>query len=78
MWSYYLNSLPVLFEDVHSHHCFVELWIQRLDDFIVKMLLQIKTTAMKWHAFMTGTHTEFQTVSVCQAALPDTAGRQSL
>lgn len=32
----------MLFEDVHPHHCFIELWIQRLDDFIVEMLLQIK------------------------------------
>lgn len=38
----YLNSLPVLFEDVHPHHSFVELWIQWLDDFIIKMLLQMQ------------------------------------
>lgn len=40
--SFYLNCLPVLFEDVYSHHSFVEVWIQRLDDFIVKMLLQMQ------------------------------------
>lgn len=38
----YLDRLPMLFEDVHSHHGFVELWIQRLDDFIVKVLLQMQ------------------------------------
>lgn len=32
----------MLFEDVHPHHSFVELWIQRLDDFIVEMLLQMQ------------------------------------
>lgn len=30
----------MLLEDVHPHHGFVELWIQRLDDLIVQMLLQ--------------------------------------
>ena len=32
----------MLFEDVHANHSFVKLWIQRLDDFIVKMLLQMQ------------------------------------
>lgn len=32
----------MLFEDVHPDHGFVELWIQRLDDFIVEMLLQMQ------------------------------------
>lgn len=32
----------MLLEDVHPHHSFVELWIQRLDDFIVEMLLQMQ------------------------------------
>lgn len=41
-FSFYLNGLPMLLEDVHPHHSFVELWIQRLDDFIVKMLLQME------------------------------------
>lgn len=43
----YLNGLPMLFEDVHTHHSFVELRIQRLDDFIVKMLLQTQKKDMK-------------------------------
>jgi len=30
----------MFFEDVHPHHGFVELWIQRLDDLVVEMLLQ--------------------------------------
>lgn len=37
----YLDGLSVLFEDVHPHHRFVELRIQRLDDFIVQMLLHV-------------------------------------
>ena len=37
----------MLFEDVHPHHCFVELWIQRLDDFVVKMLLKNAKEDMK-------------------------------
>lgn len=38
----YLNGLSMLFKDIHPYHCFVKLWIQRLDDFIVKMLLQMQ------------------------------------
>lgn len=38
----YLDGLSVLFEDVHPHHRFVELRIQRLDDFIVQMLLRVQ------------------------------------
>lgn len=41
-FSFYLNGLPMLLKDVHPHHSFVELWIQRLDDFIVEMLLQMQ------------------------------------
>lgn len=36
----------MLLEDVDPHHCFVELWIQGLDDLVVKMLLH-KHTAEK-------------------------------
>lgn len=36
---WYLDGLSVLLKDVDPHHCFVELWIQGLDDFVVKMLL---------------------------------------
>lgn len=43
----HLNSLPMLFEDVHPHHSFVELWIQRLDDFVVEMLLQTQNGDVK-------------------------------
>lgn len=68
----YLDGLSVLFEDVHPHHRFVELGIQRLDDFIVQMFLRVqkknnnKITLMKnfWTAI--------------PGSLPGTAGHRSL
>lgn len=50
----------MLFEDVDPHHSLVELWIQRLDDFIVEMLLQMfkkkKKKDMKWCVLTTRTY----------------------
>lgn len=43
----------MLFEDVHPHHSFVELWIQRLDDFIVEMLLQMYQKRKMMHCGLT-------------------------
>lgn len=45
----YLDGLSVLFEDVHPHHRFVELRIQRLDDFIVQMLLHMQKKKKNTH-----------------------------
>lgn len=64
----------MLFEYVHPDHCFIELWIQRLNDFIVEMLLRIKMGVRS------------STCSPCahdisaekSQNLPDTAGHQSL
>jgi hypothetical protein len=36
----YLDSLPVLTENVYADDGFVELWISRLHQFIVQMLLK--------------------------------------
>lgn len=48
----YLNCLTMLFKDVDPYHGFVELWIQRLDDFIVEVLLQIQKE-VRPHLFVT-------------------------
>lgn len=44
---WYLDGLPVLLKDVDPHYCFVELWIQGLDDLIVKMLLHRNKNTQK-------------------------------
>lgn len=72
----YLNRLPMLFEDVHPHHSFVELWIQRLNDFIVKVLLKIQKQTWRyicsWHVYYNYYRED------AQHNLPDTAERQIL
>lgn len=71
----YLNSLSMLLEDVHSHHSFVELWIQRLDNFIIEMLLKSK----KQQHEVACVYDMIVTITAAKITLlPDTAEHQIL
>lgn len=70
----------MLFEDVDPHHSLVELWIQRLDDFIVEMLLQMFKKKKKRYEMVCAHNANIPSLAQTGflGSLPDTAEHRSL